>query len=323
MTESMDPNSNPENEEEEGIISLDDLDSLIATEDPEFSEQMEAISTDESLKNANVEVVNFEEAPDEIIEESKPLFLEKNPKLAKILKPLISFIQKSREKINSSIVKGQTLIFHFIDWMKSEFPGKVKSALLGSKDAFRNFLEKFKFYISKYKALPKKTRRGVWLAATFAVLMTAWIVFSLKRNWVPELSEPLYPSVAPLASEEFAIEEGEAFKSLYRAFPQPEHFFLLDKIVVNLKRTNSYENPMIYLELNLQVDSRDTAIELSDRKSQVLDVVQRSVEGFTKDELSGKAGIAKMKAAVRYDINSLLNQGRVNKVFIKRSIRKN
>ena len=315
MADNVDSKS--EAPDEDGVISLDDLDSLLAEEDPEFADEMQKMSEDEELRNAEVEVVDFEHPDEEIQEEPKKTFIEKHPKLGKVIQPLKNFHAKIKQKIRAGINNAYRKFHESILWLKNDFPGFAKQQLQNSKDFAKKSAENIKKTQARYKALPKRTKWGMYTTVFFAITVGVVIYISIQKSWIPALSEPLYTSLEEVADEVSEGGSNEYLKSLYQAFPQQEHFVQLDKAVVNLKRTNNYTIPMAAMEFYLELDSTDTAIEIKDREKQVIDSIQRTVEQFTYEELRTKPGISKMKAAVRYGINTLLNQGRVNKVHLK------
>ncbi|MCB0390542.1 MAG: flagellar basal body-associated FliL family protein [Bdellovibrionales bacterium] len=320
MADNMDSNS--DTIEEDGVISLDDLDTLLADEDPSFSNEMKKMSEDEELRKAEVEVIDFEDPEGDIAEESKVSFPEKHPKLQKLIDPIKNLFRNIKLKFEDIFNSVKRKLANLLLWFKSDFPVIAKKQALDFIEATKQTAQKIKDKKHKYSALPKRTKWGIYTTIVFVVSVGGVIFISTKTSWVPSIKEPLYESLEGVADRVIEIEDGSTLKSLYRAFPQPEHYVQLEKIVVNLKRVNNYTLPMAAVEYYLELDSTETAIEIKDREKMVIDSVQRTLEEFTYNELKTKAGISKMKAAVRYSINNLLNQGRVNKVQLKTFILK-
>jgi flagellar basal body-associated protein FliL/5'(3')-deoxyribonucleotidase len=318
MAENTDPENKEKVVEEEGIISLDDLDSLLAEEDPEFADQMEKISEDEDLKNADVEIIDFDESTDEIEEEEKkPSFFEKHPKLAKVITPVLGLRKKVVEKIKLKINQAYQGLFKTLTWLKKDFPGLAKQKVIATKGSVLNLVHKVKAIFKKFSDLPKKQKMGIYTTLVFVLSLSGLIVFSTKKSWIPSMVEPMFTSLESVGEGVENFKETEKMRSLYQAFPQPDYLVQLEKIVVNLTSTTPRGTPMGTMEFYLDVDSNETAIEIKDREPQVLDVTGRAVEEFTYQQLRTNAGLAKMKAAVRFEINNILNQGRVNKVYLK------
>ncbi|MCB0356261.1 MAG: flagellar basal body-associated FliL family protein [Bdellovibrionales bacterium] len=321
MADNIDAQNKEENFEEEGVISLDDLDSLLAEEDPEFADEMQKMSNDEELRNAEVEVIEFEQV-EEVIEEPQLTYAEKHPKLNKIIAPVKASYIKQKLKIKDFINQSYRKFFEFLVWLKKDFPGLAIKKLLDLKNKVLEGLELIKKWLARYKALSKNKKRGIYSALFLTISLAGIIYISFKKSWIPNIVEPLYTSFDHMADSVTTFSPDKDLKSLYQSFPQEEYFVQMAKIIVNLKSTNPYANPMAAMEFYLQMDSKDTAIEIKDREKQILDVVQRTVEQFTYKELSSKSGVSKLKSVVRSEINNTLNQGRVIKVYQKTMILK-
>ena len=90
---------------------------------------------------------------------------------------------------------------------------------------------------------------------------------------------------------------------------------------MNLRRDeNSGSLPMGIFEFYLGVDSKDTAVEIRDREHEVIDLVQRTLEGFTYHEVVSYQGKIRMKSRIRDNVNDILNQGQINRVYINRMV---
>lgn len=92
---------------------------------------------------------------------------------------------------------------------------------------------------------------------------TVWVLRSNIRGIrIPQINEPLLGSFQDFADTTDSYDPKEGGESFYSAFPQEIHEFLFGKMKVNLRRTSENPNPMGAFELVVQVDSKDTAIEL-------------------------------------------------------------
>ncbi len=310
---------------DDGVISLDDLDSILAEEDPQFVEEMSAISSDQTLKDANVEPMDFVEFGDE---KSLPTDLidtnsSDETKNSNVFKVAISRIKKNLSNIyrdfQIKISYFKVKIFNFI---KYEIPKLGVLFFSVAKKSGSFFIQGVKSQWMAISSLSVKNKTGIIVLLVFTLGIVFGVYLSFKKNWIPQIYKPLHKSISELANFELSIENSSRWMSLYRAFPQPEYFVLLDKVVVNLKRSHPFENPMTVIEFYLELDSQDTAVEISDRKSHVLDATQRAVEEFTYNEIQTKPGLLKLKALVRSEVNNILNQGRVTKVYINTIVTK-
>jgi len=305
------------------VISLEDLDQIIAEEDPEFSQQMKQISEDDDLKKADLEVMNLDENVEgEVAEEEKSTFIDKYPRLKKLINPLFKIKAFATSGILSLVDRFTDGIMNSFYWLKKDSPAKLKELLGQSKKWLKIIVDKVKLRIDLWKKVPKRQKLG-YFASVVAILAVGVLVKStLHEGWLPEITHPLLKSLEKPAEYVRAYDVKKDVVRLYDAFPQPEDFFQLPKIVVNLRRVRPYENPMAAAEVYLEVDSNETAVELKDRVKQVLDVLERTVEGFSYGEIRSISGKAKLKANIRYNINEILNQGRVTKVYVRNLILK-
>ncbi len=149
-------------------------------------------------------------------------------------------------------------------------------------------------------------------------LLTGYLTFkggllpSPKREWVASFVE--------IADGVFTYEESAGFEDFNDPLHHPEYVVLFERIVVNLARSETASaeaRPMAALELYIQTENQEAAIELKDRKVEVRDTVGRAVERMTYSELSSEEGKAKLKLLIRKELNEKLIKGRVRRVYFK------
>lgn len=80
--------------------------------------------------------------------------------------------------------------------------------------------------------------------------------------------------------------------------------------------TNLAEQQFIKLELKIQADHVKAAEELAKREFQVRDLVIQELSEMTKEELEGKAGKKAFKSTIQSSVNSLLQEGEVEHIYI-------
>jgi flagellar FliL protein len=135
---------------------------------------------------------------------------------------------------------------------------------------------------------------------------------------MPDFEVRFVPTVAIEADRSWSFDAREEWDEFNSPLRHPEHVVLLNKVVVNLRPSESSDgNPMGYFEFYLEANSQEAAIEIDDRQAEILDVVQRTVEAITYDEIVTPAGKNKLKLVIRKDLNQVLTKGRVRKVFYK------
>lgn len=80
--------------------------------------------------------------------------------------------------------------------------------------------------------------------------------------------------------------------------------------------TNLSGSEFIRLSLKIQTDSADAAAELLKRDFQVKNIVIQQLSEMTSDDLNGKEGKTAFEKAIKVQINELMQDGEVQKVYI-------
>lgn len=318
-------------DEDEGMISLDDIDSIIAESDPEFDESLNDLVAEDVVEAEEDETSSDEQQLESEVVRVK--LADRFPKLFKfVIIPIkvaishpVQLIVLIFTKIKPLVGKALHALVKFIKNFKAHsaifFKEKLPSFGKAILNALRGVSGFFKDLTASFKSLSLlKKAAVVW----FFILLgfTGWSLRqTLNGLWIPFLKSEIVYDLSKMASESDSIDSNEDWVLIHEAFPQPEYSVLLEKYVVNLKRVGR-GNPMVAVQLYLTLDAQEAAIELKDREREVLDLVQRITEDFTYDEINDQAGIYRFKAMIKNEINSLLNTGRVKNVLIKHLIPK-
>jgi flagellar basal body-associated protein FliL len=122
--------------------------------------------------------------------------------------------------------------------------------------------------------------------------------------------------VSAVADSEISREKESSEVDFYMAFPQPEFTLLLSKIVVNLK-SEGEANPMVAFQAFVITESEETSAEIKTREKEMLDLIGRTAEEFTYQELSTEPGKERLKREIRKTVNGALSQGRVLSAYFK------
>ena len=80
--------------------------------------------------------------------------------------------------------------------------------------------------------------------------------------------------------------------------------------------TNLADDRIIRIALKVETDSEEAAEELTKRDFQTNNIVLQELSELKKEDLKGKQGKAKFEAAIKAQINELLQDGEVNQVYI-------
>lgn len=302
--------SNPEKKDgaqSEEMISLEDIDRILESEDKEFADSIKKIGEDQDLKNAQI-VVEEEPDPLETKEEEKPKRGLRN--FLRTLKENISLkLKEFRDQLKEKLKTGIKDLFI---WLRTKFPEYVKWFFSQIKKVFASIGK----VVSGFFA---QVGRHKWsfLAALLSLAAAVGVSFLLIKNKsLFNFGPHAIHSLQEHGRFEGEIQEREDLIELYRAFPQPEFTVLLSPIKVNLREVRGSRHPMATIEFFVALDSQDTAIEVKDRQKEIVDLVSRETEGFSYDELNSTEGMNQLKVNVRKAINRILNQGRVQRLYV-------
>ncbi|MCB0386454.1 MAG: flagellar basal body-associated FliL family protein, partial [Bdellovibrionales bacterium] len=243
------------------------------------------------------------------------------PKVQEKIEKITTPLKALPDRAASQWVRTKNTSFDIIRaawrFLKTDLPDRIKYTI-GQIKAFHAWV---KSRIQYFWAKPW-LERSLYLGATLFILgFTTLIVLNLGGRWLPGLFDDYTRGFDMVADrvEEFDQKEWQKLDS---AFPQPIFTVLLEKIVVNLSRSPGHRNPMGAFKFYVSVDSQETAVEVKDRETEILDYVQRAIEELSYEEVNGYGGRTQIKSLVRAEINRVLNQGRVQDVFIEIMITK-
>ena len=90
------------------------------------------------------------------------------------------------------------------------------------------------------------------------------------------------------------------------------------KMSVDIKEitTNLASNDFIRISFKIQTDSKDAKAELEKRNFQVDNIIILELSGLEVEEIQGKEGQLKLEETLKTKINEILQEGKVQKVYI-------
>ena len=80
--------------------------------------------------------------------------------------------------------------------------------------------------------------------------------------------------------------------------------------------TNLASNDFIRISFKIQTDSKDAKEELQKRDFQVNNIIILELSGLEVEEIQGKEGQIKLEETLKTKINEILQEGKVQKVYI-------
>jgi hypothetical protein len=305
-------------------FSLEDLDKVLAEADPEFAQSLDAIKAD--FVDAAQHVVDLEiksddgdgkEPDEEVLNLRQKIIRKLTQPIKKPIEKIDHFLRpKMRAAKNMSILLFQ----QSVAFLKNELPDRIRYVKAQAKGLLAVFVAWIVFF--KKQTFVRK------LASVAILFICVGSIYFVSRifvpKWLPRFSIHLLQSWKDEGELIGAVKDRSDLMNFFEAFPETEFHVRLSKIIVNFRRLeNSNSNPMGLFEFYLGLDSRETAIEVKDREKEIIDLVQRSLEDFTYAEVMAYNGKIRMKAALKENINALLNQGAVNRIYINRMVTNN
>lgn len=294
----------------------DQLDSLLSESSPEFAASLKEIRESQEGLSAEADIAPLEsdaEVRDLVVANLRGLTLRDRIKFLR---------QRAQHRLADVWRWGREKFAKLFVYLKTEGRAALiagfKRLLQALREMLRAALDRVERARRDFSALSVQQKLAV-IGALGATALAGWIVLRmLDGQLLPPSKRPWIGAMSDVADRKFEIQAGASFEDFNDPLLHPEFIVLLERVIVNLARTpESRGVPMAMVDLFLQSDRRETAVELKDREIEVRDTVARAIEGMTYPELAEEAGKTKMKLLVRRDLNNLLTQGKVRRVYIK------
>lgn len=285
---------------------VDEVDKLLAIEDPEFSAQMK------DLSELKADDVSIDADIDGELEQVRKEAAVKGYK-----KLVLLFVKRPMRRLAALITQLKGLL----KWVK-EFgvPGAIngaKSFFAALKSAIAFVLGKVRAGIAWFKALPRKSKAILVVAGILALVAIGVAQITLNRSLFPNMDVDYLTSFETVADAKYTFTKEEKWTDLNDPLLHPEHVVLIERIISNLRSTPQNANPMALIDLYLESANQDVAIELKNREGEARDVIGTTLLQMTYDELTTEAGKTKLKVFLRKNLNEVLSTGRVRRVYFK------
>lgn len=314
MTSGQSPGNAPESDE----INLEDIEALLEAEDPEFSQSMNEVRSVEVDKTVEIEASTY----DDITDEDDPQGQIESDDMSRWTRwrlRVISFLGDRYRVLRARLKEGaKSWALNSLVWLKTKPKEYGLYTLALSKQLLKWMV--FPFRTFAQATWPKRLAYLVFL--TMASVFVAVLLGNLRGIWLPLFYEPVLSSFADVAERKIQISADDPQESFYSAFPQQRHEFLFRKFKVNLHRTPENPLPMGAFELIVELDSKDTAIEVRDREIELFDLLQRVFEEENVKELATELGKSRVKSRLKRELNQHLTQGWAKDVNFKTFILK-
>lgn len=292
--------------------AVDVIDEVLSVEDPAFAAELAEIR-DQGAPDPLDVAVSVDEDVDTI------LALERAERHARGLRALkLWLFVKPLRKLKGAIASLKLIG----PWMRLSVLPALKNGLLaalkGLKAAAAYTGRKIKAGLGWFSALPMPSKLLVLGVVVFAVASVAMVRIAWRGSYLPTLRRDFLVSFAPVADHAYEIEKDEAWEDLNDPLLHPEHIVLIERLIVNLRPGGGEDsNPMAMIDLYVEAGSQDAAVEVKDREAEMRDMILRTMEQMSYEDLAGDAGKNKLKIFLRKNLNDMMVRGRVRRVFFK------
>lgn len=319
-----------DDEDDEDLVDPTDVDSLLNSVDKGFADKLNAVQSDlsqvtmsQNLESVALDQKLFEEK-DEKAQEITESKAAQTPKSAKEKAPAKSYsgiISSFFNLIAACFILPIHLgaaIASSIDILKDPKlapPEKLKLLLPKIQAVIEEWRKKLREHIRSYRQYSKRQYLLFFLALGMA-LGLYMVSHDIVRNFRADLQkDPFLKSFKEVADSETEIDAEEGGEDILSPLRHPEYAVLLPRIIANLKPPSPSRSPMVALELYIEATNQDCAIEIKDRRVEIKDLIQRTLEETTFEQLENHEGKERFKIHLRLALNKILNKGRAKRVF--------
>ncbi len=284
-------------------MSFDDLDALIKKEMPEFENELSILR--EAGKDLIGKNINLSES--DFTSELEQSVSDELPKKLSLFSSFKKDVQKkyahSAKFLTSLPVQTHKYLIKFLKEDAKKILGLIFAAI---KTGF----QKIRATVTSFTKIQK-------LIVFMLLCILGGIGFLLKTqiSFTSLTKDPYHENFANYSQGvEFS---NKTFVPLSEEGLYPEFVVLLDKVIVNIKPSeSSSQNPMVAVRLYFEVTSREAAIEMKDREKEMRDIAQRVLEEFNYDQIVTASGKQAFKEGLRREMSAILNTGLVKNVYI-------
>jgi flagellar basal body-associated protein FliL len=302
-------------------LSADEMDSFLKENDPEFMNSVQKIGTDKSLSLAEEEV---DEAREALLAEIE---LWKSYKgIWKIVYKVIPFSPYLSFRSKNIRFKLKSFFYGIFIRIKNFAFYLLKEGLPKTFKKIKNFFGRISESVGKaahvFKYLKWQIKLIFFVAVAF-VGTASFVAFkSFKKDFIKEDKRLFIASLGELSSHEYPYNPSETEPYINNA-RAAQNVILTRKTFVNLKPSpNSGPNPMAAFEFFIEGMTSDVVVEIKDREPKVHDLIQRTIEEMSFDQLDSEDGKKELCQKIQDAVTKILSTGSVKAVRIKTIILK-
>lgn len=298
----------------EDMLSLENLDSVLAEEDPDFAKSLVDIGPDDPT---NAEIYNEDIVLEYTIEDEVKLWAASGRK-GQLLARVFPFLPRMSYKIK---IMRSSLRLSWVKWRQklvyniTHAGPLLLAALKNSIQAIKSGIIDVLVEVKSFSLLKKAAFFGLVLGTVAA----GYVVFRVANHkLLPHEQDLFMSSLEDWAQAHYQINPDEQLESFYESTRTSQNIIALKKMIVNLRRTAGPDtNPMGAFEFYVEGTVSEGIIEIKDREPEIGDLFLRTIEEMTFDQLSTAEGKQLLCDRLRKEVNKVLTKGKVRRVFYK------
>lgn len=292
------------------LASNNEFDDFLANEDPDFVRSLKELDDIKPPEDSEAEMDSVELDKSLLKKDSIKSRLGFRQKLTVLLKPYY-WVKYFVDHLVFRVKNSKKIFI----WLKEEGIAKGVAAL-------KEKIAIVTAYISgAFKTFKKMRRRGkvfIFLFLAGGVFVAMNFLTLLSGSFLPHTTAQSVSSFAVVADKIFIIDTSRGRESFESPLRHTEHIVLLRRITANLLPSkSSTDNPLGLFELYIEGSNQEVAVEIKDRETELIDIMQRAIERTTFDDASDSKGKEVLKKNIRIRFNQILNKGRVKNLYFK------
>lgn len=300
-------------------LSLEELDKVIAEDDPEFLNSLKDIGEiDPTQVDLDVDRIHAGHTWEDELEywRNGPRFMVQLGKVFFFLPYIVYPFRKLFvqvlfyiNEIRLFLMYGLVQLGPYL-WKKTKEFGKW---LLHEITDYLNHIKTF--------SVLKKVGFLLFIAG---VSVGVWAIRrAVKGQLLPSHQELFIKSLEEIADSKNYYERNKELESFYDSPRVMQNMMIMNPMVVNLRRTaKSGDTPMAAFEFFVEGLSSEVLVEMKDREGEMRDLFQRQIEEFSFEQLDTTEGKKLLLERLKKAVNNSLSQGRIRRIFIKNVVLK-
>ena len=276
-------------------ITESTLDGMIQDHDPEFAE---------SLKSIDPKNLNSQELAD----------LDKE--LAEARKR--SFRLRIQLAFKSFVFRIELASLEIVRRLKVIVTVKIPKFLKWNLGLLKSFFAWLGKNASEFSGLTKTQKLGLALVLVVASV-SAYLSFEFyKGHYLFSTKTQFFlTNLDAKAKGVQTFSPAEDYESFYDSPRVTLSVVLLKRMVANLMATQSSPRPMIATEIFLEGVSQEVLLKAKEREAEILDRIQRVMEGFTFEKLDTTSGKQLLLERIREESNQVLGERSIRRARYK------